>query len=286
MIARGFAKRSNCSDINADVTRDVIFHQQNERALFLEKDSSAILDWIRGNPGEQAVHKHFQRILPECEPGDLFLDIGANAGFYGLYAASFGCDVFFFDPQPACGSLLERNICLNEGRFPRSGKTALVARPVSDRNERITMKASLWCEGTFSVAKETVSIPANISEVSNEDATFTTSTVSIDDLLHPSKNRILAIKVDTEGYELSVLRSLQKLISVKRVKFFVIEVSPAFWNRDGVSRVDVFDVFVPFLALGCSIRGLHPTQVLDSIDKLRSYFVDKDFVQEDVAVSC
>jgi FkbM family methyltransferase len=48
------------------------------------------------------------------EPGDIFVDIGANIGLYSVYAAIFsGCRVFSFEPQPLNFAELCKNITLN-----------------------------------------------------------------------------------------------------------------------------------------------------------------------------
>jgi FkbM family methyltransferase len=43
----------------------------------------------------------------------IVLDIGANTGFYGLFAASQGCQVYSFDPQPQCGRIIKQEILVN-----------------------------------------------------------------------------------------------------------------------------------------------------------------------------
>src|SRR5882762_8210273 len=53
------------------------------------------------------------------KPGDLFVDVGANIGFYTIWAAlRVGPEgrVFSFEPNPLATAFLERNIELNELR--------------------------------------------------------------------------------------------------------------------------------------------------------------------------
>lgn len=48
-------------------------------------------------------------------PNDVFWDVGANIGLYGLYAAvTRGCRVLAFEPAPANYAILARNVELND----------------------------------------------------------------------------------------------------------------------------------------------------------------------------
>jgi tRNA G37 N-methylase Trm5 len=54
-------------------------------------------------------------VLSELRPGDTFVDIGANVGFWSLPAASKGARVVAFEPNPAAVRWLRRNLTLNPG---------------------------------------------------------------------------------------------------------------------------------------------------------------------------
>lgn len=51
--------------------------------------------------------------ISAMEPGDVFLDVGANIGLYSLYAAFHGLRVYAFEPQAQSYALLVQNIQLN-----------------------------------------------------------------------------------------------------------------------------------------------------------------------------
>ena len=70
-----------------------------------------IVRWIVNQmSGEGKVSKVFTTYLGKhnrCNPtssnrSSIVLDIGANAGVYGLYAAARNCTTYFFDVQPIC----------------------------------------------------------------------------------------------------------------------------------------------------------------------------------------
>jgi FkbM family methyltransferase len=52
--------------------------------------------------------------INNMQPGDTFLDVGANIGQYSLFAAARGLKVFAFEPESQNFALLCRNIVLND----------------------------------------------------------------------------------------------------------------------------------------------------------------------------
>lgn len=234
----------------------------------------------------------------------MFVDVGSNAGVYSTVALAHGCQVLAFDPQPACAQLIKKNMCLN-AHYPSMANgagVAVVNRPVSDVPSEISMMISgpvsqPWCDGKFSVDMQHKSA-VDVSTDGAKGATFVKKTVSLDDLLLNSTLQLYLVKIDTEGFELSVLRSMRKLLAGKRVAYMMVEVTPVFWARDGLAREDVYKEFSALLKLGCAIqRALDvnfaskswfrgPDPLLNTQDKLKEYLVDREFVQEDLLVSC
>ncbi len=47
------------------------------------------------------------------KPGELFVDVGANVGYFSLLAARLGGRVIAFEPNPKCREEFARNIALN-----------------------------------------------------------------------------------------------------------------------------------------------------------------------------
>jgi FkbM family methyltransferase len=233
--------------------------------------------------------------------------VGANAGFYSLLAAANGCQVVAFDPQPACVQIVTINMCLN-AHFPvmASGDSvAIVDRPVSDVKADIKMVATsdaagqAVCNGQFSVdqqhkaATKTTTAPS-ASLPATAGTSFTKRTVSLDDVLLDSQLQLHLVKIDTEGFELPVLRSMRKLLAAGRVAYLMVEVTPLFWARDGLPREDVYAEFLMIMKLNCTIQRALDVNferpdvgaLLDTEQKLREYLVVRDFVQEDLLVSC
>jgi FkbM family methyltransferase len=65
---------------------------------------------ILGNPPEWKPMQAWKLLLG---PGTLFVDIGANAGIYSLWAADLGSSVVSVEPNPEARSALAENAALN-----------------------------------------------------------------------------------------------------------------------------------------------------------------------------
>lgn len=69
--------------------------------------------YFSGHSYEESTTRILQRFL---HPGSLFIDIGANAGFFTTLAAQLvgpNGKVFAFEPNPACVPLIERHVNAN-----------------------------------------------------------------------------------------------------------------------------------------------------------------------------
>jgi FkbM family methyltransferase len=315
--------------------------------LHMDAGSKTIMNWITSvSPDEKKVHELFRYLFKSgCQQRNkLFVDVGANAGFYSLVAGVYGCQVLMFDPQPLCVDLIQQNLCLNEKSYLvfAEGMVAIVGRPVADLRRNISMSALPACEGTFSVdtqAKTAKTYSSSDTSATGGDSdpslvpgfgsstrntVFFRETVSLDDLLLTRGGpgigaadsssadgvsdelpvELHVVKIDTEGYEVPVLRSMKKLLAAKKLHHIVVEVTPLFWARDGVERETVYIEFLPFLAAGCSIQrvldvrleaetgdgsgvtGVTSSHQLDTPAKLHEYLVKRQFVQEDLYINC
>jgi FkbM family methyltransferase len=277
---------------------DALLYMEGRIPLVLDPASKGIMAWITGNEGERAVHDVFTRLFSEgCAPAGaaaggkapgLFLDVGANAGFYSLIAAAYGCQVLAFDPQKVCSDLVRRNFCLNPGLPGVAGRrVAVVNAPVSDVATTLNLSVPAACEGVFFVPWKNDTPPrVPVAE------TYQRASVSLDGLLlKETSAEVFVLKIDTEGYELPVMKSISGLLAARRVRHILVEVTPVFWTRDGVPRADIYAAFLPLLGYGCRIQRVldiaaNSTALLDTAEKLREYLVVRDYIQEDVLVTC
>lgn len=70
--------------------------------LYCERDDTAFTPWMRSDGfWESWITLWFSQ---NVNPGDTFLDVGANVGYYSMWAAAHGCKVIAFEPNPECAA--------------------------------------------------------------------------------------------------------------------------------------------------------------------------------------
>ena len=166
-------------------------------------------------------------ILTLVRPGGVFVDIGANVGMASLsaaYAAGRDGRIFAFEPNPAIAAInrqaIERNglgetITLHNAAIASENGTMELFVPLHNHGEATLVRGDMAFEG------RSVSVPTT-------DAAFLRELDSID-----------LIKIDVEGFELSVLHALQPLID-KLHPPIVCEVMDEHLHRSGTSASDLF----------------------------------------------
>lgn len=141
--------------------------------------------------------------LTTVEPGQCFVDVGANNGYYTLLAASrVGPEgsVMSFEPNPEAFQRLTRNVELNRLKNVRTFQVAL-----SDG----TREGQLFCpaegDGLSSLTPLPDSRPIAIHEL------------PFDSL--PCPRRVDVVKIDVEGAELDVLKGMERTVAANpRIK--------------------------------------------------------------------
>ncbi len=78
---------------------------------------------------EEGTLRFFDAVLPRCAR---MVDFGAYIGFTALYAASWGAEVFAFEPSPTNHELLARNVAENPDLATR---IRLFRHGVGDRDD-------------------------------------------------------------------------------------------------------------------------------------------------------
>jgi len=177
---------------------------------------------------EPATTALFRKII---KPGDRFLDIGANIGYFSLLATSLGAKVHAFEPEAKNVEYLRRNALVN-------GYDITVS-PVALTN--VDGSAELFLCG-YDSGHHTMKQDKGIKDYRKtslmrkcldlfiKDKNYEVTTVMLDSLeMKPD-----VIKMDCEGSELLALEGMDKTLKENNVKM-VIEFFPLLLRSMGSS---------------------------------------------------
>lgn len=189
-----------------------------------DEDAAAIAYYLSGELPEPGTVALVERLL---EPGDGFVDVGANVGIYSLIAARRvgpSGQVIAVEPMPSTMAALLTTVAIN-------GISHVVK----------THECALGAEaGTATLhAGSTSGHSTLLAPVGAAGATHDVSVRKGDDILSGVRPRL--IKIDVEGWELDVLEGLRGVISDSPDLGVVVELSPVHVRRRGLRPADWFD---------------------------------------------
>lgn len=151
--------------------------------------------------------------------GDFVLDVGANVGVYSLLSSDYighQGKVYAFEPVPDTCAELRKNVALNH-----LSNVSIHALAVSDMS-REDLKIHTHPSG-YDVFDSALTIPENAKVV-------TVKTITIDDFVEVHAvdiSRLSLVKIDTEGWEINVLRGAVKLVEAGLSVAFLVEFAAA-----------------------------------------------------------
>jgi FkbM family methyltransferase len=128
-------------------------------------------------------------VLDVLRPGDLFVDVGANIGYYTVLAAGRGANVEAFEPTEQTAAWIERSLRLN-GRQAEVHRAACGAEP--------------------GVVHFTTGL--DISNHIVSDGGVEVPLVTLDEELSGAQPELAVLKVDAEGHDIEVLRGALQVI--------------------------------------------------------------------------
>lgn len=150
-------------------------------------------------------------------PGDVFVDIGAHIGYFAYYVGKLvghNGRVFAFEPYPDNFKLLLKNC----SKLPQ---VKAIQSAVSDSSG----KTQLFIHTTSSSSH-------SLSDISRSDKSCLVPKVSLDEWgIKNNINRIDAVLIDVEGYELAVLRGMHNIINKNPGICIIIEYCPSNWTK-------------------------------------------------------
>ncbi|WP_422928153.1 FkbM family methyltransferase [Singulisphaera sp. PoT] len=201
-----------------------------------------------GNPEthESALLEHVLR------PGMTVVDVGANHGLFSFEAAHLTGPtgrIHAFEPTPSTRALLQSNFDANGVTTVKVFSVAVsdapgmaklrVHRELSGLNTLAT-KDITWNQGTLH-ADEIVEVPVTTLD---------------DHAAREGLSHIDFLKIDVEGFELSVIRGARKLLKSKSIDMVMVEIGDVTCENAGVSPMDLLN---EFHSLGYHLYGISET---------------------------
>eukprot|EP01095_Lingulamoeba_sp_RSL-Kostka_P007874 TRINITY_DN2560_c0_g1_i7.p1 TRINITY_DN2560_c0_g1~~TRINITY_DN2560_c0_g1_i7.p1 ORF type:complete len:279 (+),score=80.22 TRINITY_DN2560_c0_g1_i7:158-994(+) len=180
----------------------------------------------------------------------LVLDVGANAGFYGLLSASFGWDVLSIEPQPHCDQWI-RLAALANG----FGNRYITINGLAGLDESITANVNprSGCWGTYPRITLAQTYQADNLFFTDLDE-ITIGTYNLDNLLYDTNYVIPLLKIDVEGFEYWVIQSAMKLLKARRIQHIFIEIGFKFWKKAKVTHAMELEMLLELMDLGYNFK--------------------------------
>ena len=198
------------------------------------------------------------------QPGDVFVDVGANSGYFALLAAARGCRVVAVEACPTTFEALRSNLALNGplgGRVRAmqlaAGEAAGNVTLYQHRNEPlynttvrgagaggVAAATDVWSVLQKSAALDAAAASA-VSALAAERACWKEVKVpqaSLDDVLAGDERAPRVVKIDVEGGEWAVLRGMESILRQNDAPIeIVVELSPKWLKLQSTSARALLD---------------------------------------------
>jgi FkbM family methyltransferase len=179
---------------------------------------------------ERYQTRAFKNLIEQTRP-DVFLDVGANIGYYSLLAASSGVpNVVALEPSPEISSMLRESAALNSRLSPR---IKIIQMAASDHEGEVSFWANDKSKNNFGLGSILQGMDQGGKSISVRCARLDTM---LDDL-PPGK---LLCKMDVEGAEQLALDGMNRLVAERRPAF-LLEVHPVELAKHGQSAAGVLE---------------------------------------------
>jgi FkbM family methyltransferase len=159
------------------------------------------------------------------EPGDVYIDVGANIGLHSIAAAramSGQGKIFAFEPFEPTRKLLERNLWLNG--FSSVCEVSHYALSNEAGSHKLHLGATSGHHSLY--------------ELENPSFTPTTSvdisTITLDEFL-PKGQTAKLLKIDAEGAEIDVVKGARELLAANPQMFLIVELGLSHLKRNSIN---------------------------------------------------
>jgi FkbM family methyltransferase len=182
-------------------------------SIELHPPGEYISDYIRKfRTWEPIPTSILEELYNAAAPNTLFVDVGANIGYYSLHAASLGISVIAFEPVSANLALFKKSI--EKNGFQDKIQTHMI--PLSDKNEYITINISRSNMGLAS-SRSLHAIDHSYSQTSRAN--------TFDEYFEENCALDLIVKIDVEEHEKKVFQGMVKTLSSGQITHIILEIS-------------------------------------------------------------
>ncbi len=164
---------------------------------------------------KSAKEKHFRFFCDLIKGGGIILDIGANIGAVSVYLCKRFPDsrIYAFEPIPPAADTLEKVVAHHS-----LANLVLFRTALGDRNGKVTMHMPISyrskMHGLSHISERTIG-------KKKEGINYTVTLQKLDDIIElQTADRVSAIKLDVENYEVFVLRGGIELLKKYRPPIF------------------------------------------------------------------
>ncbi len=194
------------------------------------------LSYILRHPCDVA---EFQAIPRLVQPGDIAFDVGANRGLYSVLLSRL-CGptgrVWAFEPVPDTYWRLRETLALNRCENVTPVQSAICEESGSVRMNLFEPQFAEW--NTLGVPPPR---PVNGKQVSPRESVEIPAH-TLDRFCEAEKiERISFLKVDVEGFELSVFKGAERLLKEHRVDYICFEIAKQPLACAGVQSREIFE---------------------------------------------
>jgi FkbM family methyltransferase len=165
-------------------------------------------------------------VLSRLAPGSVFIDIGANTGYFSVLAAlqvGLAGRVFAFEPNPAVREQLHHHLEINQIADRVTVSDLAIAERCQDA---VPLFVSCWRDNN-GISSLTPSAETMASGGLRDDRRIPVRVATFDSwVAHASVPRIDLIKIDVEGAELHVLTGMTGTLASNPPRALICETMP------------------------------------------------------------
>ena len=172
---------------------------------------------------EEGGHDLIRKYINLLNCGDIYIDIGANSGYFSIIASKKVKDagkVFSFEPSHREYSKLLANIKRNQ------------CTNITPINLALGDNLNLT---SINIAKEHTGlnkIMVNNQRIDSNDFNQNVLIMPLDLISNIFNEEIMLCKIDVEGFELFVLNGMKSLLKKGKISTLILEMSPNFLSNN------------------------------------------------------